>query len=89
MAEKELITLKLYLPVHLIDEGDFQEDVAEAKREAERTGGDIYTYHTSGLNNWLRRGISRVDRLAFVVLPKGLPDQIDMADDEPEPGDEE
>lgn len=85
----ELITLKLYLPVHLIDEGDFQEDVEEAQREAKRTGGDIYTYHTCGLNNWLKRGISRVDRLAFVVLPKGLPDHIDMADDEPEPGDEE
>lgn len=86
---KELITLKLYLPVHLIDEGDFQEDVAEAQHQAALTGGDIYTYHTAGLNNWLRRGISRVDRLAFVVLPKGLPDHIDMADDEPEPGDEE
>lgn len=84
MAEKELITLKLYLPVLLIDEGDHKQDVAEALREAERTGGVVYTYHTSGRNNWLARGFSRVDRLAFVVLPKGLPDKIDMADDEEE-----
>jgi len=32
----------------------------------------------------LERGCSRVDRLAFIVLPKGLPDYIDMEDDEEE-----
>lgn len=84
MSDKEFTTLKLLLPVRLIDEGDHDQDVAEALREVERTGGVVYTYHTSGCSNWLKRGFSRVDRLAFVVLPKGLPDYIDMEDDEEE-----
>lgn len=86
--ETDLISLKIFLPVQVFGQGA-PEDREQAGLLAAKTDGVIYTWHTSGLSNWLTRGISRVDNLGLVVLPKGLPDYIDMADDEPEPGDEE
>jgi hypothetical protein len=60
---------------------DIQE-YAQAKAEALRTGGVVYTWKTSGRSNWLERGVQLADRLGFFVLPDALPSTIEMDDDE-------
>jgi hypothetical protein len=58
------------------------EDHRVAHDVAQRSGGCVYTYKTSGRSNWLDRGASPVDSLGLVVLPAGLPQTIQMPDDE-------
>jgi hypothetical protein len=58
------------------------EEVVEARRLASESGGVLYCWKTSGISNWLEKGLSMSDVLAIVVLPNGLPEQIDMLDDE-------
>jgi len=38
-------------------------------------------------SNWLEKRFSVVDVLGLAVLPKGLPDKIDLKDDETKEGD--
>ncbi|MEW6240019.1 MAG: hypothetical protein AB1564_04350 [Chloroflexota bacterium] len=60
-------------------------DVEEAKqveRIAEETNGVVYTWKTEGQFNWFQKGFTVVDTLGLAVLPKGLPDWIDLPDDE-------
>ena len=57
------------------------EEFAQAHALAERTDAEIYSWKTSGIENWLVRGPSVVDLLGLVLLPRGLPDNIDMPDD--------
>ena len=57
---------------------------AEATRHAMRTSGAVYTWKTTCRANWLERRLSRVDALGLVVLPSGLPDEIEMPDDPPD-----
>ena len=58
------------------------EHVPEAYAEAQTTGGVVYSWKTTGRWNWLERGTSIVDVLVLTVLPRGLPDTIEMPDDE-------
>ena len=60
------------------------EEADEAQRRSRRAGGAVYSWRTTGRSNWLERGISCVDVLSLTVLPRSLPDYIDMPDDEPE-----
>ena len=60
------------------------EEAEQASRVADRSGHVVYSWKTTGRCNWLERGFSCVDVLGLVVLPAGLPQAIDMPDDEPE-----
>lgn len=57
------------------------EDARHAEQLAKETSQTIYCWKTSGRSNWLERGSSVSDVLGLVLLPRGLPDQIEMADD--------
>ncbi|MCH9035925.1 MAG: hypothetical protein IH860_01220 [Chloroflexi bacterium] len=65
------------------------EDIEEADALARKENGAIYTWKTVGRSNWLEKNPRCVDALGLVVLPKGLPDFIEMADDLWEEDDEE
>ncbi len=58
------------------------EEINMAEEKAAATGGELYCWKTSGLENWLEKGLSRTDVFGIVVLPANLPEQIDMLDDE-------
>ena len=44
----------------------------------------LYCWKTTGNENWLERGLSVADVLGIVALPQGLPDIIDLPNDERE-----
>lgn len=74
----------------LLETDFFQiEEAVLATELAERTDGEIYSWKTSGNENWLIRGFSIVDVLGLVILPKGLPDTIEMPDDNANTGNED
>ncbi len=56
-------------------------DVEKAEDYAKRVDGEIYSWKTTGRWNWLEHGYRIVDVAGLVVLPRQLPDSIDMADD--------
>jgi len=74
------LTLDFALPVVLYDLGE----AGRASLLAHQVEGQLYCWKTTGRSNWLARGLSIADVLGVVVLPKGLPECIDMPDD-PEP----
>jgi hypothetical protein len=57
------------------------EDARQAEQRAKETSQTIYCWKALGRSNWLESGFSISDVLGLVVLPKGLPDQIEMPDD--------
>ncbi len=57
------------------------EDVKNAEQFAESIGGAVYSWKTNGYSNWLEKRLSVADVLGLAVLPKGLPDWIDLPDD--------
>lgn len=64
-------------------------DIEEAKQVeklAEETDGVVYSWKTEGRYNWFQKGFSIADVLGLTVLPSGLPDLIDLSDDEEEEG---
>ena len=66
----------------LLETDVFQlEEVRQAEALAERSNAEVYTWKARGSENWLIRGLSIVDVLGLVILPRGLPDYIDMPDD--------
>ena len=65
------------------------EALQEAVRLAEQTHGAVYSWKTTGRHNWLERGLSLADVLGLVVLPDGLPEEIEMPDDSVDPEEEE
>jgi hypothetical protein len=69
------LDLSLDLPFYELEEA------REAWEAASRSGAALYTYKTSGRDNWLDRGASVIDALGLVVLPSGLPNQIAMPPD--------
>ena len=76
------MTMRAALGV-LLDGSLYQlEEAREAYTEAAARGGAVYSWKTTGRWNWLERGGSIVDVLALTVLPEGLPEIIDMPDDE-------
>ncbi len=58
------------------------EEVAQAEQRAFEANGELYCWKTTGKSNWLEKDISLSDVLGILVLPKQLPEQIDMPDDE-------
>lgn len=57
------------------------EEAVQATQIAKASGGEVYTWKTTGRSNWIERRFSCVDSLGLVVLPAGLDDTIEMADD--------
>ncbi|MCB9146220.1 MAG: hypothetical protein H6635_12655 [Anaerolineales bacterium] len=57
------------------------EDVKKAEQFAENIDGVIYSWKAIGYSNWLEKRSSVADVLGLAVLPKGLPDWIDLPDD--------
>ncbi len=78
------LSLLIELDAHFFD----RDESEQAESLAKSTNGAIYSWKTVGCSNWLERGYSCADVLGMVVLPKSLPDYIDMPDDPPEPGDD-
>jgi hypothetical protein len=60
------------------------EEAAQAEMRARDTGGRVYCWKTTGDENWLEAGFSVTDVYGIVVLPHGLPDTLEMPDDEKE-----
>jgi hypothetical protein len=60
------------------------EKVKDAEEYAKTTRSEIYSWKTSGHSNWFEKRLSMADVLGLAVLPKGLPDWIDLPDDEEE-----
>lgn len=60
------------------------EEATEAIARAEQIKGVLYSWKTTGVFNWLERGLSISDLLGIVILPKGMPDQIELPDDPPD-----
>ena len=61
------------------------DDGQEAVRIANRDGKVLYTWCIEGNVNYLDKGFHLVNRNMYVLLPPGLPDFMDMVDDEPDP----
>lgn len=57
------------------------EELKSAEQYAEEINGSIYSWKTTGKSNWLEKNLSVVDVLGLAVLPKNLPDWIDLSDD--------
>jgi hypothetical protein len=57
------------------------EELKSAEQYAKEINGSIYSWKTTGKSNWLEKNLSIVDVLGLAVLPKNLPDWIDLPDD--------
>ncbi len=69
-------SLKLRLPLHEL------QDLPKVARTSLKFERAIYFWKTTGVSNWLEKGASVSDVLGFVILPNGLPDLIELPDDE-------
>lgn len=78
MSQKISFSLNLALELFQLEE------LPAARAAAECTKGVFYCWKTTGVFNWLERGLSISDVLGIVILPEGLPDVIDLPDDPPE-----
>lgn len=58
------------------------ENARNTEKLARETNGVVYSWKTEGRYNWLEKGLSIVDVLGLTILPDGLPDKIDLPDDE-------
>lgn len=76
MAMKQSLYLKFEVVLFNTDE------VSAARQLATESNGNLYCWKTSENSNWLERGLSAADVLGIVVLPRGLPRQIEMPDDD-------
>ena len=57
------------------------EELKSAEQYAKEINGSIYSWKTTGKSNWLEKNLSVVDVLGLAVLPKNLPDWINLPDD--------
>lgn len=75
--------MSMLIPLTINLEKEFfqLEELESAQAIAERNGGVIYSWKTTGRANWLEKCISVVDVLGLIVLPDGLSSVIDMVDD--------
>ena len=78
------MALRINLGIRLDLEVFQIEEIHEVERLAESSNRNFYCWKTSGQSNWLEQGFSICDVLGLTLLPKGLPDYIEMADDPPE-----
>ena len=57
------------------------EELQIAEQYAEEIDGSIYSWKTTGNSNWLEKRLSIADVLGLVVLPKNMPEWIDLPED--------
>lgn len=72
-----LVNLSLHLNLEVFQ----TEEVKHVELKAQESDFLVYSWKTSGDENWLERGLSVADVLGLVVLPRDLPKVIDMAED--------
>jgi hypothetical protein len=60
------------------------QEARDVERLAEESNSSVYSWKTVGNANWLQKGFTVVDVLGLTILPKGLPDLIDLPDDDEE-----
>jgi hypothetical protein len=58
------------------------EEARQVEKLAEVTDGIVYSWKTEGRYNWFERGFTVIDVLGLTVLPKGLPEWIDLPNDQ-------
>ena len=73
--------LRLALPSRVFD----VDQAEQAEDLSRRTESVVYTWKTAAGRNWLEQGLHRSDALGLTLLPPGLPREIDLADDQPSP----
>ncbi len=73
--------MKVSLSLQLDLEMFHLEEVEQSEQRAEASNSLLYSWKTSGNENWLERGLSLTDVLGIIVLPQELPDVIEMPDD--------
>ena len=71
------VELAVYLDVDFYEIEEWKKAV-EVAHESNRS---LYTWKTSGRANWVERGMSNVDALGLVLLPAGMPEYLEMAND--------
>lgn len=57
------------------------EELKNAEQYAGEVDGLIYSWKAIGYSNWLEKRLSVTDVLGLAILPKGMPDWIDLPDD--------
>ncbi len=65
------------------------EELKNAEQYAGEVDGLIYSWKAIGYSNWLEKRLSVADVLGLAILPKGMPDWIDLLDDAGEDENEE
>jgi len=75
-----LVNLSLHLELEVFQ----TEEAEQVELKAQELDSLVYSWKTSGNENWLERGFSVADVLGLVILPRGLPEAIDMAEDSTE-----
>lgn len=74
------------MKVNLGDEIEFEcfgtENAHDVENLAQESDGVVYSWKTEGRYNWLEKGFSIVNVLGLTILPNGLPDIIDLPDDD-------
>ena len=78
MSQKLPFSLDLELELFQLEE------LSQAETLANKSDALLYCWKSIGVTNWLEKGISISDELGFVILPRGLPEQIDLPDDPPD-----
>ncbi len=58
------------------------EDARDAEKLAQEIDGVVYSWKTEGRFNWLEKGFSVVDTFGLAIISQGLPNKIDLPDDE-------
>jgi len=70
-------TINILLEVELFN----LEDALRAEQLAKETNSEVYCWKATGQSNWLQKGLSIADVYCLAVLPRNLPDLMDMPDD--------
>jgi len=78
MSQKLSFALDLKLELFQLEE------LPRARALSESANGVLYCWKTTGIFNWLEKGISICDVMGIVILPQDLPEQIDLPNDPPD-----
>ena len=73
--------MRVTIAIQMDTELYYLEEARQAEQFAKENDQAIYCWKALGRSNWLERGLSIFDVLGVVVLPKGLPELIEMPDD--------
>lgn len=74
------------MQIKLADFPEFElfdiENAQAIEKMARENNKTVYSFKTSGGQNWLEKGFTLVDVLGLTVLSNDLPDVINLPDDE-------